>query len=119
MMIDTSPWSSCSRRSPWLPCSSQTFSSTGPSVSPFRDFLFLFSSFFFIVMQVYLIFRTMLSYLRESLFFAWQFTERSPHYKLDDDHDDNTQPSPHYVLDDDYHHGHYNTPISYDDDDHD
>ena len=22
MMIDTSPWSSCSRRSPWLPCSS-------------------------------------------------------------------------------------------------
>ena len=43
MMIDTSPWSSCSRRSPWspwLPCSSHTFSSTGPSVSPFRDFLF-------------------------------------------------------------------------------
>ena len=41
MMIDTSPWSSCSRRSPWspwLPCSSPTFSSTGPSVSPFRDF---------------------------------------------------------------------------------
>ena len=35
MMIDTSPWSSCSRRSP---CSSHTFSSTGPSVSPFRDF---------------------------------------------------------------------------------
>ena len=24
--------------SPWLPCSSHTFSSTGPSVSPFRDF---------------------------------------------------------------------------------
>jgi len=44
MMIDTSPWSSCSRRSPWspwLPCSSPTFSSTGPSVSPFRDFLFV------------------------------------------------------------------------------
>ena len=43
MMIDTSPWSSCSRRSPWspwLPCSSHTFSSTGPSVSPFRDFFF-------------------------------------------------------------------------------
>ena len=42
MMIDTSPWSSCSRRSPWspwLPCSSHTFSSTGPSVSLFRDFL--------------------------------------------------------------------------------
>ena len=41
MMIDTSPWSSCSRQSPWspwLPCSSPTFSSTGPSVSPFRDF---------------------------------------------------------------------------------
>ena len=41
MMIDTSPWSSCSRRSPWspwLPCSSPTISSTGPSVSPFRDF---------------------------------------------------------------------------------
>ena len=35
MMIDTSPWSSCSRRSP---CSSHTFSSTGPSVSSFRDF---------------------------------------------------------------------------------
>ena len=41
MMIDTSPWSSCSHRSPWSPCSSLTFSSTGPSVSPFRDF-FLF-----------------------------------------------------------------------------
>ena len=44
MMIDTSPWSSCSRRSPWSPwspCSSHTFSSTGPSVSPFRDFSFL------------------------------------------------------------------------------
>ena len=38
MMIDTSPWSSCSRRSPWLPCSSHKISSTGPSVSPFRDF---------------------------------------------------------------------------------
>ena len=38
MMIDTSPWSSCSRRSPWLPCSSHRISSTGPSVSPFRDF---------------------------------------------------------------------------------
>ena len=39
MMIDTSPWSSCSRQSPWLPCSGHTISSTGPSVSPFRDFL--------------------------------------------------------------------------------
>ena len=42
-MIDTLPWSSCSRRSPWppwLPCSSHTFSSAGPSVSPFRDFLY-------------------------------------------------------------------------------
>ena len=39
MMIDTSPWSSCSRRSPWLPCSSHKISSTGPSVSLFRDFL--------------------------------------------------------------------------------
>ena len=38
MMIDTSPWSSCSPRSPWLACSGHTFSSTGPSVSPFRDF---------------------------------------------------------------------------------
>ena len=38
MMIDTSPWSSCSRRSPWLPWSSHKISSTGPSVSPFRDF---------------------------------------------------------------------------------
>ena len=38
MMIDTSPWSSCSRWSPWLPCSSYKISSTGPSVSPFRDF---------------------------------------------------------------------------------
>ena len=38
MMIDTSPWSSCSRQSPWLPCSGHTISSTGPSVSPFRDF---------------------------------------------------------------------------------
>ena len=38
MMIDTSPWSSCSRRSPWLPCSGHRISSIGPSVSPFRDF---------------------------------------------------------------------------------
>ena len=38
MMVDTSPWSSCSRWLPWLPCSGHTFSSTGPSVSPFRDF---------------------------------------------------------------------------------
>ena len=44
MMIDTSPWPSCSRQSPWLPCSGHTISSTGPSVSPFRDF---FSPFFF------------------------------------------------------------------------
>ena len=39
MMIDTSPWSSCSSQSPWLPCSGHTVNSTGPSVSPFRDFL--------------------------------------------------------------------------------
>ena len=38
MMIDTSPWWSCSRRAPWLACSSHTISSTGPSVSSFRDF---------------------------------------------------------------------------------
>ena len=37
-MIDTSPWSSCSRKSPWLDCSGHTISFTGPSVSPFRDF---------------------------------------------------------------------------------
>ena len=42
LMIDTSPWSSCSRKSPWLDCSGHTISFTGPSVSPFRDFLFLF-----------------------------------------------------------------------------
>ena len=41
MMIDTSPWSSCSRQSPWLPSSGHTISSTGPSVSPFRDFFIL------------------------------------------------------------------------------
>ena len=39
MMKDTLPWSSCSCQSPWLPCSGHTTSSTGPSVSPFRDFL--------------------------------------------------------------------------------
>ena len=38
MMIDTSPWSSCSCLSPWLGCSGHTFSSAGPNVSPFRDF---------------------------------------------------------------------------------
>ena len=38
MTRDTSPWSSCSSQSPWLPCSGHTISSTGPSVSPFRDF---------------------------------------------------------------------------------
>ena len=38
MMIDPSPWPSCSRQSPWLPCSGHTIGSTGPSVSPFRDF---------------------------------------------------------------------------------
>ena len=38
MMIDTSPWSSCSCLSPWLGCSGHTFSSTGPSVSPFWNF---------------------------------------------------------------------------------
>ena len=36
MMIDISPWSSCSCQSPWLPCFGHTISSTGP----FRDFLF-------------------------------------------------------------------------------
>ena len=39
MLIDTSPWSSCSSRSPWLPCSDHTITSTGPSVSPFRDYV--------------------------------------------------------------------------------
>ena len=38
MIIDTSPCSSCSRWSPWLPCYSNTISSAGPSVSPFWDF---------------------------------------------------------------------------------
>ena len=38
MMIDNSPWPLCSSQSPWLPCSGHTISSTGPSVSPFRDF---------------------------------------------------------------------------------
>ena len=38
IMIDTSPWSSCSRQSPWLPCFGHRISSTGPSVSSFRDF---------------------------------------------------------------------------------
>ena len=38
MMIYTSPWSSCSRQSPWLPGSGHTISSIGPSVSPFWDF---------------------------------------------------------------------------------
>ena len=37
MMIDTSPWSSCSCQSPLLPCSGHTISSTGPRVSPFRE----------------------------------------------------------------------------------
>ena len=49
MMIDTSPWSSCSCQSPWLPCFGHTISSTGPSVSPFRDFcilMFFFSRYF-------------------------------------------------------------------------
>ena len=36
MMIDISPWSSCSCQSPWLPCFGHTISSTGP----FRVFLF-------------------------------------------------------------------------------
>ena len=39
MMIDTSPSSSCSRRFPRSPCSCHRISSTGPSVSSFRDFL--------------------------------------------------------------------------------
>ena len=42
VMIDTSitsPWSSCSHQSPWLPCCyGHTISSTGPSVSTFWDF---------------------------------------------------------------------------------
>ena len=39
-MIETLPWSSCSRGhwSPWLAYFGHTISSTGPSVSPFRDF---------------------------------------------------------------------------------
>ena len=41
MIIDTSPWSSCSHRSPWLSCYSHTISSTGPIVSPFRYFFLL------------------------------------------------------------------------------
>ena len=40
-MIDTSPWSSCSRWSPRSPCFGRKISSTGPSVSPFRDFYIL------------------------------------------------------------------------------
>ena len=39
-MIDTLPWSSCLRQSPWLPCTSHTISFTGPSVSPSQDFSF-------------------------------------------------------------------------------
>ena len=35
------PWSSCSRKSPWLACSGHTISSTEPSVSPFWDFYVL------------------------------------------------------------------------------
>ena len=38
MIIDSSPSSSCSRWSPRSPCSGHRISSTGPSVSPFRDF---------------------------------------------------------------------------------
>ena len=37
MMIDTSPWSSCSCQSPWLGYPVLVIQS-GPSVSPFRDF---------------------------------------------------------------------------------
>ena len=36
--MDTSPWSPYSSQTPWLPCSGLTISSTGSSVSPFRDF---------------------------------------------------------------------------------
>ena len=43
-MIDTSSSSSCSRCSPRSPCSGHKISSTGPSVSPFRDFSFKFGS---------------------------------------------------------------------------
>ena len=50
IMIDTSPWSSCSCQSPWLPCFGHTISSTGPSVSPFRDF-FLIKPLFLIIIQ--------------------------------------------------------------------
>ena len=39
-MIDTSPWSPWST---WLPCFGHTISSTGPSVSPFRDFFYQIS----------------------------------------------------------------------------
>ena len=41
MMIDTSSSSSCSRWSPRSPCFGRKISSTGPSVSPFRDFYIL------------------------------------------------------------------------------
>ena len=51
MMIDTSPRSSCSRQSPWLPFSSHKISSTGPSVSLFRDFLCIL--YFFICVFVF------------------------------------------------------------------
>ena len=59
MMIDTSPWSSCSRQSPWLPCSGHTISSTGPSVSPFRDFFvfnLLYQITFWLFIQTFNIF---------------------------------------------------------------
>ena len=49
-MKDTSPWSFCSCQSPWLPCFGHTISSTGPSVSPFRDF-FLIKPLFLIIIQ--------------------------------------------------------------------
>ena len=61
MMIDTSPWSSCSSQSPWLPCSGHTISSTGPSVSPLRDF---FSSICptFVMMVLFSLSATMYGY---------------------------------------------------------
>ena len=52
-MIDTSSWSSCSRKSPWLACSGHTISSTGPSVSPFRDFFVDFRRSYAIVLRYF------------------------------------------------------------------
>ena len=104
MMIDTSPWSSCSRQSPWLSWSSHKISSTGPSVSPFRDFYIeickmqkLFSSPFFLRSTPRLYLRTNLSrpvltlFLDQSFvsdsntFFRPNIFEREPFFRLETD----------------------------------